>query len=447
MSKKSEQNSGDDKAQRLREYLNEVHRRNEQSREQRERLAGTPEVGLFWIVDGRLIIAGAWIEEATTTGRFAHYPTTDEKEWSLCQRAKGVPRDTKYDDPPRGRVDFDKIAQKFHLYADACILKDDPMIEKIRKDLNLPSEILILPDNFYQCVKCLGLLASAFARPRRHRKPGFAFNQDSFVDSIRPMIIAALRNFYQARFADADGVPDADPLWANEAKRLLDLQLPNWIASAPTNARFSRAKALELAISQIENGATKVWATVVSRHAKGSVSSRSVPHLPDRKELEPAFFSWVRANCATALQGAKARRLPASPEYVFVVWDHVCAALTYMFQMEIATINNYVTHVIWFEDRVDTHLDGRLRDRITIWRRGTKLDLAAVIRAGIDLVPVDRIWSFAVNEIARQVGKPANELLLPKREAIEGAFLRRVDDVYAAALRGERHEMDETQWQ
>jgi len=379
-----------------------------------------------------LIIVGAWIEEATTTGRFAHYPTTDEKEWSLCQRAKGVPRDTKYDDPPRGRVDFYKITQKFHLYADACILKDDPMIEKIRKDLNLPSEILILPDNFYQCAKCLGFSASAFARPRRRRLRGFAFNQDGYVDSIRPPIIAALRNFYHARFAEADGVPNADPLWDNEAKRLIDLQLPSWIASAPTNGRFSRAKALESAISQIENGAAKVWATVISRNAKGSASNSSAPHLPDRKELEPAFFSWVRANCATALQGAKARRLPASPEYVFVVWDHVCAALAYSFQNEIATINGYLTHVIWFEDRVDTHLEGRLVDWINIRRRRAKLDLTAAIRAGIDLVPVDPIWNFALNEIARQIGKPSSELLLPKREDIEALFFRRVEDVCAA---------------
>ena len=68
--------------QRLREYLDEVDRRNEESREQRDRLAGSPEVGIFWVVDGRLIIVGAWLEEARTTGRFAHYPVPPEKEWS-----------------------------------------------------------------------------------------------------------------------------------------------------------------------------------------------------------------------------------------------------------------------------------------------------------------------------------------------------------------------------
>ena len=35
------------------------------------------------------------------------------------------------------------------------------------------------------------------------------------------------------------------------------------------------------------------------------------------------------------------------------------------------------------------------------------------------------------------------ELLLPNRQAIEAAFFSRVDDVSAAALRGERRELEE----
>jgi len=433
-------NPSDDGAQRLREYLDEVHRRNEQSSEQRERLGGSPEVGIFWVVNGRPLVVGAWLEEARTTGRFARYPVPPEKEWSALQRVGPVPRDMEYDDPSRGRVDFDKVTRQFHMYADGCILGDGPMIAKIRKDLSLPPEIVILPDNLYQCLKCLGLAAGSSARPGRRRKPGFAFNREGYMDGIRPLIIAALSNFYQARFAD--GRPDADPLWDNEAKRLLGLQLPSWITGAPTNGRFSRTNAINQAITQIENGALKVWSTVIRRKAEGSASSRFPAGLPDRQELETAFFSSVRTNCAAALRGPKPGRMPAPPQYVFTVWEHVCAALTYNVQKEVAIANGYSAHIIWFEDRVDTYLEGRLCDWIDIWRRRTKLDQAAVIRAGVDLVPVDRIWDFAVSEIARQLGKPANELLLPNRQVIETDFFRRVDDVSAAALRGERHETE-----
>jgi hypothetical protein len=292
----------DDRAQRLREYLEEVHRRNEQSREQRERLAGTPEVGIFWNVKGRLIIAGAWLEEAITTGRFAHYPTTHEKEWSLCQRVGAVPRGMQCDDPPRGRVDFDKLMGKFHLYADPCILKDDEVLGKIRKDLSLPPEILILPDNFYQCAKCLGLSASDFGGSGRHRKLGFALNREEYMYQVGSLICRALFYYFHARIDDAE---NTDPLGDNEVRRLIDLQLPNWIAIAPTNGRFSRDKAIEEEIGQVVRKTTRTWTTVVNGAAKRRETDPSTLRLPDRQELETAFFSWVRANCATACKVQK----------------------------------------------------------------------------------------------------------------------------------------------
>ena len=431
-------NPSDDGAQRLRAYLDEVHRRNEESRAQRERLAGSPEAGIFWNVNGKLIIAGAWIEESITTGRFAHYPTTHEKEWSLCQRVGAVPRDMQCDDPPRGRVDFDKVTGKFHLYADACILHDGAVMEKIRKDLNLPPEILILPDNLYQCAKCLGLSASHFVGSGRRRKLGFAFNREEYMYQVGSLICRALFYYFHARI---DAAENTDPLRDNEVRRLIDLQLPNWIAIAPTNGRFSRDKAIEEEIGQVVRKTTRTWTTVVNGAAKRRETDPSTLRLPDRRELETAFFSWVRANCATALQGRKGRRVPASPEHVFTVWEHVCAALAYYYEREIAAANGYLTYVIWFEGRVDTYLDGRLCDWIDNWRCRTNLDQAAVIRAGVDLIPVDRIWNFAMNEIARQIGKPVSELLLPNRQAIEAVFFRRVEEVSAAALRGESREV------
>jgi hypothetical protein len=47
----------------------------------------------------------------------------------------------------------------------------------------------------------------------------------------------------------------------------------------------------------------------------------------------------------------------------------------------------------------------------------------------------DRIWDFAVSEIALQLGKPSNELLLPNRESLEAIFFARVAKVRAAARR------------
>jgi hypothetical protein len=307
-------------------------------------------------------------------------------------------------------------------------------------DLNLPPEILILPDNLYQCRQCLGLSASDFSSSRRRRKRGFAFNREEYMYQVGSLICRALFYYFHARI---DAAENTDPLGDNEVRRLIDLQLPNWIAIAPTNGRFSRDKAIEEEIGQVVRKTTRTWTTVVNGAAKRRETDPSTLRLPDRQNLEMAFFSWVRANCATDLQGEKAGRMPAHPEHVFMVWGHVCAALAYNFQKEIAVTNGYLTHVIWFEDRVDTYLEGRLCDWIDIRRRRSKRDDSVAIRAGVDLVPTDRIWNFAVSEIARQVGKPTIELLLPNRGAIEAAFFRRVEEVCAAALRGERYEVVE----
>ena len=422
MNKKSEQHSADDKAQRLREYLDEIHRRNERSGQQRERLAGSPEVGIFWVVDGRLILAGAWIEEATTRGRFAHYPTTHEREWAFCQRANAVPLDVAYDEPPRGRVSFDKVTQQFHMFADACILSDQAMVEKIRKDLNLTSEIKIGLDNFYQCAACLGLSARDVngAPPKRTRKHGFALNRENYISHLRPMLSAALWEFFHTPIIQLADSKYVDTLWANEAERRMEVQIPSFISVAPTNGRFSRANAIEEAISAVKKDkkSFQIWERVIDGVARALKTDRSTLPLPDQSELQHLFFSRVGANCAAALKGTYPVRLSARPLDVFVVWDYVSAALTYCYQKEIAVANGYLKRITWFDDRVGFYLESRLVDWISSTGRRAKIDVASAIRAGIDLVPVDNIWEFGINEIARQIDRPAQ-----------------VDELCAAALR------------
>jgi hypothetical protein len=123
-----------------------------------------------------------------------------------------------------------------------------------------------------------------------------------------------------------------------------------------------------------------------------------------------------------------------APERLSDVWNYVSAALTYYFEEEIATINQYSTYTLWWGDRVSTFLD-RLSDWIEIWGRGTKRNPLPVLRTSLNLIMKDRIWDFAVSEIALQLGKPSNELLLPNRESLEAIFFARVAKVRAAARR------------
>jgi hypothetical protein len=119
------------------------------------RLAVSPEVGIFWDVNGVLIIAGALLEEAERRGRFAFHPMSHERMWPCYQRINAVPSDMEYDDPPRGQVICDKVTLKFHLYADVCILRNETLVAKIRSDLHLPPKVEAAPDDHYRCAKCL----------------------------------------------------------------------------------------------------------------------------------------------------------------------------------------------------------------------------------------------------------------------------------------------------
>jgi hypothetical protein len=146
-------NSGGEKQPGMRENLDQIHERNKRLQEGRE--AGDPKVGIFWDVNGKVILAGVELSEAEDYGQFKNYPGSHEREWRVYQRISAVPRETEYDEPPRGRVVYDTVSERLYLYADPCILQVEAMLNQIRSDLRLPPEVKIGPDEHYRCAKCL----------------------------------------------------------------------------------------------------------------------------------------------------------------------------------------------------------------------------------------------------------------------------------------------------
>jgi len=424
----NQNNSSDDELHRRREFMAEIQRRNEQSAAQRARLAGSPEVGIFWDVNGGLIL-GAFLEEAETRGRFVQHPVSHEREWIMLQRVLPALKDMEYDDPPRGRVVYDKVTRRFRLYADACILRNNDLMAKIRRQLNLPAEIEVGPDNFYQCKKCLGLSTEDVAglNAKGRRKRGFVLDRKSYVHHLAFLIMEALWCHFKGQRRQEDGIRDVNPLRDNEVRRIADLQVPSWISIAPANSRFSRARAAEQAIARVETAIQQAWAAWA--HLT-KVAKR--PHrMPDRQQSETDLFSRVRATCSAAVSRLPPERMAAPPGPALEIWNDVSAALTYSFELEIATLNRYSQHVRWLEDQVEFFLE-RLAYSIATDKKKDHRELA--IRTGVNLVLVDRIWKFAITEIAGQLAKTPDELLLPDRDDIEATFFARVDGVCAAAL-------------
>jgi hypothetical protein len=120
-------------------------------RSESARRAGEPSVGIFWSVNGRLVIDSVLLSEAESYGQFRNYPGGHDKTWRMFQRIGTVPRDVEYDYPPRGRVVFDTLSERFILYADRCILYNKPMLNQIRNELRLPENTKINLDEHYSC--------------------------------------------------------------------------------------------------------------------------------------------------------------------------------------------------------------------------------------------------------------------------------------------------------
>ena len=64
-----------------------------------------------------------------------------------------------YEEPPRGRVVFNKKTQRFALYADRCILKRKTVVNQIIKAMHLRASRTGVttdgPEGHYRCYRCM----------------------------------------------------------------------------------------------------------------------------------------------------------------------------------------------------------------------------------------------------------------------------------------------------
>jgi len=124
------------------------------------KVAGAPEVGIFWVVDSKPVIDGTPLNEAEDYGGFKTHARSHDQMWSVFRRNNIVPRDLEYDEVPRGRVVYDIKTRTFTFYADRCILKNKQLVNKIKGSMNLPSSVKDSTDSHYRCPGCASKLSS-----------------------------------------------------------------------------------------------------------------------------------------------------------------------------------------------------------------------------------------------------------------------------------------------
>ena len=115
-----------------------------------------PRVGIFWLVNGKLLIDSTPLGRAQPYGDHLTHSRGHDRVWGKSQQKGIVSTDIEYDEPPRGRVVYHTKTRRFALLADRCILKDSAMVKKIMSDLNLRSENTYQgTDAHYRCYGCL----------------------------------------------------------------------------------------------------------------------------------------------------------------------------------------------------------------------------------------------------------------------------------------------------
>jgi hypothetical protein len=97
-----------------RKMLAEIYERGQARKRLRD--AGAPQVGLFWVVDGKPLAFGDPLHEAEPWGDFKNHKQDHIRLWKSLQRNGVVPRDSEYEDYPRGRVVYNTKSDSFMFF-------------------------------------------------------------------------------------------------------------------------------------------------------------------------------------------------------------------------------------------------------------------------------------------------------------------------------------------
>jgi hypothetical protein len=112
-------------------------------------------VGIFWVVDGKLILDASPLGEAEPYGECLGHPRSHIDQWEVLRSNGQVYPDSEYDEFPRGRVTYNVKQRKFHLLLDICIRRNALIVSSITEAMYLPKDTIIDSDQHYRCPKCL----------------------------------------------------------------------------------------------------------------------------------------------------------------------------------------------------------------------------------------------------------------------------------------------------
>jgi hypothetical protein len=112
-------------------------------------------VGIFWLVEDKLILDVSPITEGEPYGECLGHRRSHIDHWEVLRRNGQVDLDSEYDEFPRGRVVYNVKQKKFYLLLDRCIRRNALIVRSITEAMHLPDGTIIDADHQYRCPKCL----------------------------------------------------------------------------------------------------------------------------------------------------------------------------------------------------------------------------------------------------------------------------------------------------
>ena len=124
--------------------------------------AKQPSVGIFWVVQTsarktRLLTAGCSLEAAEPYGDFLTFAGGHYEVWEGWRTLRdpeaalrALVRTFEYEDWPRGRIVFDRVKERFVLYADRKLMLPDTITQIQARFALSPDKTIVETDFHYQ---------------------------------------------------------------------------------------------------------------------------------------------------------------------------------------------------------------------------------------------------------------------------------------------------------
>lgn len=114
-----------------------------------------PRLGIFWLIGQRVIVDTTALSEAGDYGDFKICEGDHVTLWAEMGKRGEVPRDSDYEEHPRGRANYNMKTQRFTLFLDRCILRKKNIVKKLIRLMHLPDDTALSTDSHYRCSRCL----------------------------------------------------------------------------------------------------------------------------------------------------------------------------------------------------------------------------------------------------------------------------------------------------